>query len=247
MPVLPLLLVITADRVIAEPLRHDVAAAGFKAYYVETLDSALGVIAQWQFDAVLLHAQGFEDALPHMLRRLRDDVGVPTLLVLDHGDEERQLQALEAGASQVLVEPTSMRIVALQLHRLIDVSHHRLPHEAAEVRFGPLRLDPRRAAATIGHVQLALTGGEFELLLLLASRPGDLVHRETIARTLGRASNADTRRSADMHICRIRKKLRDAGASSLRVETVYGRGYCLRLEGGELREENTARHAHAPA
>jgi len=229
MPVLPLLLVITADRVIADPLRHDLAAAGFKAYYVETLASALGVVAQWQFDAVLLHAQGFEDALPHMLRRLRDDVGVPILLALDHGDEERQLQALEAGASQVLVEPTSMRIVALQLHRLIDVSHHRLPHEAAEVRFGPLRLDPRRAAATIGHVQLALTGGEFELLLLLASRPGDLVHRETIARTLGRASNADTRRSADMHICRIRRKLREVAGHGLVVETIYGRGYLLRM------------------
>src|SRR6186713_871507 len=217
---LPLVLVITADRFVADPLRHDLAAAGFKAYYVETLASALGVVAQWQFDAVLLHAQGFEDALPHMLGRLRDDVGVPILLALDHGDEERQLQALEAGASQVLVEPTSMRIVALQLHRLIDVSHQRLPHEAAEVRFGPLRLDPRRAAATIGHVRLALTAGEFELLLLLASRPGDLVHREAIARTLGRASNADARRSADMHICRIRRKLREVAGHGLVVETV---------------------------
>jgi DNA-binding winged helix-turn-helix (wHTH) protein len=32
-----------------------------------------------------------------------------------------------------------------------------------------------------------------------------------------------------MHVCRIRKKLRDAGASSLRLETVYGRGYLLSL------------------
>ena len=229
MPVLPLLLVITAERVVAEGLRHDLAAAGFKAYYVETLESALGVVAQWQFDAVLLHAQGFEDALPHMLERLRDDVGVPVLLALDHGDEERQLQALEAGASQVLVEPTSMRIVAAQLRRLIDVSHQRLRNDPAEVRFGPLRLDPRRAAATIGPVQLPLTGGEFELLLLLASRPGDLVHRETIARTLGRAGNADTRRSADMHICRIRRKLRDVAGHGIVVETVYGRGYLLRM------------------
>jgi DNA-binding response OmpR family regulator len=235
MPVLPLLLVITADRVVAEPLRHDLAAAGFKAYYVETLASALGVVAQWQFDAILLDAQGFDDALPHMLGRLRDDVGVPLLLVLDHGDEERQLQALEAGASQVLVEPTSMRIVAAQLRRLIDVSHQRLHHEAAEIRFGPLRLDPRRAAATIGSARLALTGGEFELLLLLASRPGDLVHRETIARTLGRTSNPDTRRSADMYVCRIRRKLREVAGHGIVVETVYGRGYLLRM-GAPTRE-----------
>ena len=234
-PVLPLLLVITAHRVVCEPFRHELNAAGFKAYYVETLASALGVVAQWQFDAILLHSQGFDAALPHMLGRLRNDAGVPVLLVLDTGDEERQLQALEAGASQVLVEPTSMRIVAAQLRRLIDVSHQRLRHEAAEVRFGPLCLDPRRAAASVGHAPIALTGGEFELLLLLASRPGELVHRETIARTLGRAANADTRRSADMHICRIRRKLREAGGHGLVVETVYGRGYLLRM-GAPARE-----------
>jgi DNA-binding winged helix-turn-helix (wHTH) protein len=45
-----------------------------------------------------------------------------------------------------------------------------------------------------------------------------------------------------MHICRIRKKLRDAGAGSLRIETVYGRGYCLRLERDEMQERDAARH-----
>lgn len=59
------------------------------------------------------------------------------------------------------------------------------------------------------------------------SRPGDLVHRGTIARTLGRASTADTR-SADMHICRIRRKLREIAGHGLIVETGYGRGYLLR-------------------
>lgn len=226
---LPLLLVVTADRVVAEPMRHDLAASGFKAYYVESLASALGVVAQWQFDAVLLHAQEFDEALPHLLGRLRDGVGVPVLLVLDRGDEDDQLRSLAAGASQVLVEPTSMRIVGAQLHRLIDVSHPRLRREADEVRFGPLRLDPRRAAATIGDVPLALTGAEFELLLLLASRPGDFVHRETIARTFGRAGSAETGRSADTHICRIRRKLRDVAGHGIVVETVYGRGYRLRL------------------
>jgi DNA-binding response OmpR family regulator len=35
-----------------------------------------------------------------------------------------------------------------------------------------------------------------------------------------------------MHVCRIRKKLRDAGAEPLQLETVYGRGYCLRVDAG---------------
>jgi DNA-binding response OmpR family regulator len=228
-PMLPLVLVITADRVTSEPFRHELNTAGFKAYYVETLSAALGVVAQWKFDAVLLHGEGFGPAVTAMLSRLRDDAGVPLLLVLDHSDEEGQLQALDAGASQVVVEPTSMRIVAAQLRRLIDIAHQRWKQESTLVAFGPLHLDPRRAAATLVNSTLALTSGEFEVLLLLASRPGELFHRETIARTLGRSAGADVRRSADMHICRIRRKLREVPGHSLHVETVYGRGYSLRM------------------
>jgi DNA-binding response OmpR family regulator len=74
-------------------------------------------------------------------------------------------------------------------------------------------------------------------LLLLASRPGELVHRQTIARTLGRAEGSDTRRSADMHVYRIRRKLRDAGGASLQIETVYGLGYLLRLRSESIERE----------
>jgi DNA-binding winged helix-turn-helix (wHTH) protein len=144
-------------------------------------------------------------------------------------------------APEVIVKPASPRLIAAKLHRLVEIANER-PGAAGDerrkvVRLGALRLDPRRAAASVGDVPLALTTGEFELLLL-ASRPGEFVHRDTIARTLGSpASGAgEGRRSADMHVCRIRKKLRDAGAHSLRVETVYGRGYCLRLE-EEVAEE----------
>jgi len=225
----PLLLIITCDRAIAEPLRFELGSAGFKAYYVETLASALVLVAQWRFDAIVLHAQGFGAATNGMLGSLRRDGGVPILLIAQGADEDRQLQALEAGASQLVVATTSTRVVAAQLHRLIDVSHPRPQQESSEVRFGPLRLDPRRAAASVSDEPVALTGGEFEVLLLLASRPGELVHRQAIAHTLGRADRAETRRSADMHVCRIRKKLRDAGGVSLQLETVYGRGYLLRL------------------
>jgi DNA-binding response OmpR family regulator len=233
---LPLLLIITSDRAIAEPLRHELGSAGFKAYYVETLASALVLVAQWRFDAIVLHGQGFGAATNGMLDCLCREGGVPILLIAHGTDEDRQLQALEAGASQLIAEATSPRVIAAQLRRLIDVSHPRPQQEFSEVRFGPLRLDPRRAAASVSDAPMALTGGEFELLLLLASRPGELVHRHTIAHTIGRADRAEARRSADMHVCRIRRKLRDAGDAALQLETVYGRGYLLRL-----RPESAAR------
>ncbi len=226
---LPLVLVITADRIVSEPFRHELGGAGFKAYYVESLASALGVLGQWRFDAVLVHGRGFDHALHGLLGELQRSAAAPVLLVLDDADEDRQLRALDAGASQLVVEPASMRFVAAQLRRLIDVSQRRLEQHSSEIRFGALCLDPRRATASVGGRQLALTTGEFELLLLLASPPGELVHRHTIALTMGHLPDAGASRGADMHVCRIRRKLKEAGGHGLVVETVYGRGYRLRL------------------
>jgi DNA-binding response OmpR family regulator len=235
---LPLLLIITSSR-LADSLRHEIGAAGFKAHGVESLAAARAVLAQWRFDAVVLHGAGFGAAVPEMLASLRRDRTVPILLVADDADEDRQLRALEAGASQIVVAATSARVLAAQLQRLIDVAQPRRPApEVSAVRYGPLRLDPRRAAASVDDTPVTLTGGEFEVLLLLASRPGELVDRQTIARTLGRAVRVETRRSADMHVCRIRKKLREAGGASLQIQTLYGRGYLLRL-----RPEPSARDA----
>ena len=245
---LPLCLIVGHDTVDPAGLQHGIDDFGFKPYAVDTFSSALGLIRQWQFDAVIVDGDGHADTLLHLLPELRDRSHAPIVVVWSDGGERRQIEALQVGATEVIVKPASPRLIAAKLHRLIEIGKDRV-HAGAEpsraaVHFGPLRLDQRRAAASAGDTPLVLTTGEFELLLLLASTPGEFVHRETIARTLGSPGGGGAcRRGADMHICRIRKKLRDAGAGTLRVETVYGRGYRLRLE-EEVAEGTTASGPH---
>jgi two-component system OmpR family response regulator len=239
---LPLCLIVGNDNVDPEGLHCGINGYGLKPYAVQTLSSALGMIEQWQFDAVIVDGDGHADTLFHLLPELRDRAHAPIVVVWSDGGERRQIEALQVGATEVIVKPASPRLIAAKLHRLIEIGKDRGAGSGetarGAVQLGALRLDPRRAAASVGDAPLALTTGEFELLLLLASRPGEFVQRETIARTLGSPAGGESRRSADMHICRIRKKLRDAGARSLRIDTVYGRGYCLRFEeeppGGRL-------------
>ncbi|MEP7300684.1 MAG: response regulator transcription factor [Caldimonas sp.] len=248
---LPLCLIVDADDGAAAGFHREFDLFGFKPYAVDSFASAFGLIRQWQFDAVIVDGDGDAGSLLHALPELRDRANAPIVLVWSEGRERRQIEALQSGATEVIVKPASPRLIAAKLHRLIEIARERPApggeERRAVVRLGPLRLDPRRAAASVGDAPLALTTGEFELLLLLASRPGEFVHRDTIGRTLGSSSGAvagagDGRRSADMHICRIRKKLRDAGAKALRVETVYGRGYCLRIEEAAVEMFAATRH-----
>jgi two-component system response regulator RstA len=129
---------------------------------------------------------------------------------------------------------TSPRVVAAKVQRLIDLAAGATVDEARTASLGELHLDRLRAEAIFADRVLQLTRGEFELLFLLATRADRFVPRDSIMRTIGRrAARGESSRCADMHVCRIRRKLRDAGAASLELETVYGRGYALRLRSVE--------------
>jgi len=204
---------------------------GLKLHGIADPAALTPMLGQWRFDAVLCDAQGSgANALDAAVRLLRREQRAPIVVLASPGDEDGLIASLEAGATEIVSRTASPRLVALNLQRLIDLAAAAGDVEPRAVSVGELRLDPRRAQAAFADRPLPLTGGEFELLLLLAARSDGFVHRDTIMRTLRRAPTAgESRRCADMHVCRIRRKLREAGASSLEVETIYGRGYALRL------------------
>jgi two-component system response regulator CpxR len=228
--VLPLCLIVSADPLYVCALQSGLKSHGLKLYGARDLASARLILGQWRFDAVLCDAGGREaEVVDDTVRSLWREQRAPIVVLASPGNEEGLIAPLEAGATELIARTASPRLIALKLQRLMDLAAGPSDTEPFAVSLGDLRLDPRREEAVFGDRTLPLTGGEFELLLLLASRSSSFVRRDTIMRTLGRAACGESRRSADMHVCRIRRKLREAGAWSLALETVYGHGYALRL------------------
>ena len=226
---LPLCLILSADFDYVSALQRGLKSHGLKLYGIADVASLTPILAQWRFDAFLCDADGSTAAgLDDAIRSLRRDQRAPIVVLASPGGDDG-IAPLEAGATELVARTASPRLLAIKLQRLIDLAAGASDAEPRAVSLGELRLDPRRAQAVFADRTLPLTGGEFELLLLLAARSDSFVHRDTIMRTLGRASAGESRRCADMHVCRIRRKLTEAGASSLEVETIYGRGYALRL------------------
>lgn len=208
--------------------QRELALHGFKPCPVESMRRALGLMQQWQFDAVLLDADDFGERHVEMLRSLRHDTRAPLLVLTGDPGEASEIAALEAGATDLVRTPVSARLVATKLRRLLEIGSD--PADApSEVMLGPLTMHARRGTASIAHLPLRLTHHQFDLLYLLASRPGEFVHREAIARALHSTALA-LGRSADVHIYRIRRKLRELGVGGLRLDTVHGRGYCLSID-----------------
>jgi len=223
-----LCLIIEPDAACAQRLQRELPAFGFKPYTVDTCRAALAMLPLWRFDAVLLDAAAFGAHTEAALRALHKRSSAPVVLLAPAQDEATQLAGLEAGACDIVALPASTRLLAARLRRLIEAGAE--PDAAPlQVSVGALAMDARRGSASVEDKALVLTAHQFDLLYLLATKLGQFVHREAIARAL-RSTSADAGRSADVHIYRIRKKLRALGVTTLRLDTVHGRGYCLSID-----------------
>ena len=77
----------------------------------------------------------------------------------------------------------------------------------------------------ISAVQVHLTTKEARLLQFLAENPGRIFSRDSLLKMIWGYADGVTSRTVDVHIQRLRKKLR--GNRALTIHTIFGRGYVL--------------------
>lgn len=159
------------------------------------------------------------------LRPMHDELAI--VVLARRYDEVEHAVALELGADDYLRCEVSPQVVAARLRGSLR-RHSSVGPVAAfktSLRFGSLSLDLVHRTALRDNVPVPLTGGEFDVLWLLASQAGHVVERRQILRlTRGIESLCDDR-SIDNRIYRIRTKLGDAEPTLQRIKTVRSLGY----------------------
>lgn len=200
---------------------------GFRIVGVEGLGAAIDSLRQWRFDAVVLDSHGLGPASVNGVRLLRERCAAPVVVLDAVGTEALQLQCLAAGATDVIAAQASPRLIGSKLRQLVEaVAAHR-PADRHELGLGRLRLDPARATARLGDATLPLSASEFDTLLVLVARAGQLVSRSELGGASSSASGVGRR--IDTRVYRLRRHLGAAGASELELAAVHGRGYRLSL------------------
>jgi DNA-binding response OmpR family regulator len=159
---------------------------------------------------------------------LRPQFRSPVILLSTSQSETEEILSLEAGATEVVIKPASPRLLAAKMQRLIEVVHDRAERPGQRPAVRPLTMQAGSGLARVGDTCARIDAASVRPAVLLASSAGRFVDRETIALKL-RGSARSIGRSIDVHVYRIRRKLRDCGIASLRLDTVHGRGYLLNL------------------
>ena len=134
-------------------------------------------------------------------------------------DESSHIKGLETGADDYISKPISPKVLLSKVNALFR-RVKKDPEEEGAIRIGALEIDPVKFEVTIDGRQVVLAKKEFELLYMLASKPGRVFLRNEILNQVWGNDVIVGDRTIDVHIRKVRQKL---GVDC--ITTVKGVGY----------------------
>jgi len=223
--------VIDDDRELAGLLQRVFAREGLRAEFCHDGRQGLERALHGQYDLLVLDVMlpgidGFE-----LLRRLRQDSDLPTLMLTARGDDVDRIIGLEAGADDYLPKPFHTREMVARIRAIL-----RRTQQARRGRIGRIieaadvRLDLGARAVTCEGAPIDLTTMEFDLLRTLMESAGRVLSRDALLDRIDGRQAGPFDRSIDVHISHLRRKL---GGESPRIRTIRGVGYQFVLPAGE--------------
>jgi two-component system alkaline phosphatase synthesis response regulator PhoP len=139
------------------------------------------------------------------------------ILLTALSDEQTQIKGLESGADDYVSKPVSPKVLVSRVNAIFRRIYK---DEDKTIRLGNMVIDPQRFIVALDGKDIILAKKEFELLYLLASKPGRVFLRNEILSQVWGAEVIVGDRTIDVHIRKIRQKL---GVEC--ITTVKGVGY----------------------
>jgi len=170
-------------------------------------------------DVMLPGKDGFE-----ICREVRKTSAIPIIMLTARGDVIDRVSGLELGADDYVGKPFEPRELVARVQAILRRSDS-VAAETGQLEFEGLVIDTEARQVMVDGKAVELTSMEFELLLILARRPGKKLSRDDILSELRGIDAAILTRSVDIMISRLRNKIGDSVKPPRFIQTIWGRGY----------------------
>jgi DNA-binding response OmpR family regulator len=227
-----LILIVEDDPVVRSLVSSTLSREGMLVMPFSTGAEGLSAVSQNHPSLVLLDVN-----LPDMdgweiLRRLRDGSAYqPSVIMLTTRREETdRVHGLDMGADDYICKPFSSRELVARVRAVL-----RRVNESGsgrnEINFAGLRIDITGRSVWRHGELVRLTPKEFDLLVMLAGKPNQVLERTALYNAVWGDSAQGSGHTLEVHIDRLRRKLSGPDGDSL-VRTVKGKCYKLQVATG---------------
>lgn len=207
---------------ILEIVSYNLSREGYEIYTAKDGNEAIERAKQLHPDLIILDIMMPKKTGVEVCQILRSQpIFQETLIIFltALSDESSQIKGLESGADDYVNKPISPKVLVSRVNALFRRTNSQ-KENGKSIQLGNITIDPVKFLVIIDNKEVILAKKEFELLYLLASRPGRVFLRNEILSQVWGNDVIVGDRTIDVHIRKVRQKL---GVDC--ITTVKGVGY----------------------
>ena len=170
-------------------------------------------------DIMLPEMDGFQ-----VLRKIREKLSIPVIMLTARGEVTDRIVGLELGADDYLPKPFEPRELLARIQSILRRTHSTAAI-VDHVQFEGMSIDKIKQEVLLDDKPVSLSTTEYEALLLFIENSGETLDREFLVENLRGISWQSYDRSVDVLVSRLRGKLGETPNKTRFIKTIHGVGY----------------------
>jgi DNA-binding response OmpR family regulator len=219
------ILIVDDEEDLCEILQFNLEGEGFATEVAlsaeEALKKDIGSFHLILLDVMMGETSGFK--LAKILRREKD-LNTPIIFITAKTAEDELLTGFSLGADDYITKPFSVKEVIVRVKAVLRRSTVESRTEQKKLTVDDLVVNLKKRKVKLGKKDLDLTKKEFGILALLLKSEGYILTREEILEQVWDADTIVSKRTVDVHVAHLRKKLAEYGKY---IKNKQGYGYAF--------------------
>jgi len=221
------ILIVDDEPDILELIEYNLKKEGYQVYLASNGQDGVAMAKKIHPDLIILDIMmpkmdGIEAC--RLMRAIPEFKNTFMVFLTARSEEYSEIAGFNVGADDYIAKPIKPRALVSRINAILRRNSSGEESSDNKVEIGDLVIDREAYLVFQGGVKVILAKKEFELLYLLASKPGKVYTRESILKNIWEDSVVVTNRTIDVHIRKLREKLGETY-----VTTVKGVGYKFEL------------------
>jgi len=234
------ILLVEDDPDTARSLTKALESSGYRVTAVDTGAEARSIIEHVHPDLILLDLMLPDTDGLVLTTALKTLTNAPIIICSARQEQVDRVLGLKLGADDFVAKPFDLDELEARIEAVLRRASRVRESPSTppdQIRVDELLISQSRGTVTIGGQAVHLTPTEYRLLVALASRPDEVLSRETLGQLVWGYQDLGTGHLIDVHIGRLRLKLRRASKTAPAIVTVRGKGYTVASNGTEAAAE----------